>query len=79
MAKAKIQRVTPRADGTWQHKADGNTKATKITQTQQEAVQSAVKVAKKQGGEVVIQGKDGKIQSKDSYGRDPHPPKDKEH
>lgn len=79
MAKPKIQRVTIRPDGTWQHKADGNTRATKVTQTQQEAIQSAVQTAKREGGEVVVHGKDGRIRSKDSYGRDPHPPADKEH
>ena len=26
-----------------------------------------------------IRGRDGKIRSKDSYGADPNPPKDKEH
>jgi uncharacterized protein YdaT len=79
MAKPKTQRVTPRPDGTWQHKADGNERATKITQTQQQAIESAIEVAKHQGSEVVVYGKDGKIRSKDSYGNDPNPPKDKEH
>lgn len=75
----KIQRVTRRSDGKWQHKADGNKRATKVTKTQKEAIESAKKVAKKQKTEVVVHGRDGKIRSKDSYGRDPNPPKDKEH
>lgn len=79
MAKPKVQRVTPRPDGKWQHQADGNKKATKVTDTQKEAIDSATSVAKNQGGEVVVQGKDGKIRSKDSYGKDPNPPKDTEH
>jgi uncharacterized protein YdaT len=76
---AKTQRVTRRKDGKWQHKADGNKRATRITNTQQEAWDSAKAVAQKQGGEVVVHGTDGKIRSKDSYGNDPHPPKDTEH
>lgn len=31
------------------------------------------------GVEHVIHGRDGKIQDKDSYGRDPHPPHDRKH
>lgn len=77
--KQNTQRVTPRPDGKWQHKADGNQRATKITDTQRQAQQSAIQVAKKQKSEVVVHGKDGKIRSKDSYGRDPNPPKDTEH
>jgi hypothetical protein len=78
-SKSTTQRVTKRPDGKWQHKADGNKRATKVTATQKEAEMSAIKVAKKQGSEVVIHGEDGKIRSKDSYGNDPNPPKDKEH
>lgn len=36
-------------------------------------------IAKKQGTELVIHGRDGKIQDKDSFGHDPCPPKDKKH
>ena len=78
-AQPKTQRVTPRPEGGWQHKGDGNERATRVTQTQKEAIESAVEVAKRQGGEVVVHGKDGKIRSKDSYGNDPNPPKDSEH
>ena len=37
------------------------------------------KAAKKKKTEVVIHGRNGKIRSKDSYGNDPNPPKDREH
>ena len=79
MSRSKIQRVTKRRDGKWQHKADGNERATKIADTQREAQESAIRVAKRQGGEVVVHGEDGKIRSKDSFGKDPNPPKDREH
>lgn len=68
------QRVTRRPDGKWQHKQDGNQRATKVTDTQQEAIKSAVDMAKRLGGEVIIQGEDGKIRSRDSYGKDTNPP-----
>jgi hypothetical protein len=79
VAKGKNQWVTPRSDGKWQHKGEGNKKATKVTDTQEEARQSAEDVARNKGGEVIVQGEDHKIVSKDSYGKDPNPPKDKEH
>jgi Uncharacterized protein conserved in bacteria (DUF2188) len=34
--------------------------------------------AKRDGVDLVIHGRDGKIRSKDSYGNDPNPPKDTE-
>lgn len=77
--KGGTQRVTPRPDGQWQHRGDGNERTTRVTATQREAIDSARSVAQNQETEVVVHGKDGRIRSKDSYGRDPNPPKDKEH
>jgi len=34
---------------------------------------------KKSKSELIIQNTEGKIRSKDSYGNDPYPPKDKEY
>lgn len=79
MPRPKTQRVTRRPDGTWQHKADGNERATRVTQTQRDAEDSAISVARNQGGEVVVHRPNGRIRSKDSYGNDPCPPEDKEH
>lgn len=72
-------RVTPNSDGGWKVKADVASRAAKITDTKQRAVDAAKQIAKNQGAELTIHGRDGKIQSKDSYGADPCPPKDKEH
>ncbi|MCR8929738.1 DUF2188 domain-containing protein [Priestia megaterium] len=69
------QHVTPRKDGGWQVKGAGNSKATSIHDTQKEAIDAAKKIAKNQGQEVVIHGKNGQIRAKDSYGNDPYPPK----
>ena len=62
----------------WAVKGEGNTKVTKITNTQKEAIDIAREIAKNQKSELIIQNKKGKIRSKDSYGNDPCPPKDKE-
>lgn len=74
----KNQWVSPRNDG-WGVKGEGNTKDTKHFHTQKEAQEYAIQIAKNQGSEVIIQGKNGRIVSKDSYGNDPCPPKDTEH
>lgn len=66
-------------DGKWAVKGEGNQKVTKIADTQKEAIKVAKEIAKNQESELIVQGKHGKIVSKDSYGNDPCPPKDKEH
>ncbi|CAM3824329.1 MULTISPECIES: DUF2188 domain-containing protein [Paenibacillus] len=68
------QHIVPHKDG-WAVKPEGSNKPTKVTDTKQEAVKIGRHIAKNQGTELVIHGKDGKIQSKDSHGRDPYPPK----
>ncbi len=74
----KTQRVLPRKDG-WAVKGDGNSRDTSHHERKEDAVKEAIKIAKNQGSEVVIHGRNGQIQSKDSYGNDPNPPRDKEH
>lgn len=74
----KNQWVTKRDNG-WAVIGEGNSRATAITKTQKEAAEIAKNIAINQRSEVIIQGRDGKIRSKDSYGNDPLPPKDKEH
>jgi hypothetical protein len=63
----------------WAVKGEGNTKVTKIAKTQKEAIDIGKKIAKNQKSELIIQNTEGKIRSKDSYGNDHCPPKDKEH
>jgi hypothetical protein len=71
--------VTQHPDGGCQKKKENSERSSGKYPTQKEAINSAVEQAKKEGVEVIVQGKDGKIRSKDSYGNDPNPPKDKEH
>ncbi|AGA79421.1 MULTISPECIES: DUF2188 domain-containing protein [Bacteroidota] len=77
MAK-KNQHVVPRGDN-WAVKGAGNEKATKIVGTQKEAIKIAREIAINQQSEVVIHRPNGTIRDKDSYGNDPHPPKDTKH
>lgn len=75
MAKGKNQHVVKHPDG-WAVKGERNSRVTKVTKTQSEAIEVAEKIAKKQHSDTKIHGKDGKIRSGNSYGNDPCPPKD---
>lgn len=71
----KNQHVTPHSGGGWQVKGAGNQKSTHITQTKKEAVNLAREISKNQSSELFIHGRNGQIQSRDSHGNDPYPPK----
>jgi uncharacterized protein YdaT len=70
--------VVPHTDG-WAVKKEGNSRATSIHDTQKEAQQAAIPIAKQGHTEVVTHGRDGRIRDSDSYGNDPNPPKDTKH
>ena len=74
----KNQWVSPRGDR-WGVHGEGSSRDTKLFDTQREAADFAREIAKRRKGEVIIQRPDGRIRSKDSYGNDPCPPKDREH
>lgn len=63
----------------WAIKRTGAKRASKVFDTQKAAAEYSRKVAKRGGAERVIQGREGRIRDKDSYGNDPNPPKNKEH
>jgi hypothetical protein len=66
----KNQHVVPHQKQ-WAVVGAGNSKATKITSTQQEAIVLATQIAKNQTSELLIHGKNGRIREKNSYGNDP--------
>lgn len=70
----KNQHVVPNGNN-WAVKGEGNSKNTRNTQTQKEAINIARTIARKEQSELIIHGKDGQIRQKDSYGNDPFPPK----
>lgn len=71
----KNQHVVPDKNGGWNVKGAGNSRATKHTETQSEAIQIAKNIAKNQGSELFIHGKNGRIRERNTYGDDPFPPK----
>jgi len=74
----KNQHVVPHGEA-WAVKGAGNSKATKVVNTQAEAIEIAREIAINQKSEVVIHRPDGRIRDKDSFGNDSNPPKDKKH
>ena len=70
--------VSPQ-DGKWKVKTEGAVKANKLFDTQTEAAAYGRQMAKNQKSELIIQRPNGTIRSKDSFGNDPCPPRDREH
>ena len=72
----KNQHVVPH-NGKWAVKGENNKRVTKKFPTQNEAIKKAEEIAKNQKSETKIHNKKGAIRAGNSYGNDPHPPKDK--
>jgi len=77
MAKTTNIHVVHRNDG-WVVRKEGTSRATSVHQTQRDAVDAGRKIARDQSAELVIHGRDGRIRDRDSYGRDPMPPHDRQ-
>ncbi|MBC7312848.1 MAG: DUF2188 domain-containing protein [Rhizobium sp.] len=74
MSNKRNQHVVPHADG-WAVKGVGSERATKVVETQREAIGIARGIAQNQKTEMLIHGENGRIRERNSYGNDPHPPK----
>lgn len=67
------QHVVPHPGG-WAVKPEGG-RASSVHPTQQDAIDRGREVARNQGSELLIHGRDGRIRERDSHGHDPYPPK----
>ena len=67
--------VVPNPGGGWDVKRGGNERASSHHDKKQEAIDQAREVSRRQGTELRIHNKDGRIGSSDSHGGDPYPPK----
>lgn len=76
MAK-RSHHVVPAPSGGWSVKREGADRASKHFEKQSHAIEWARTASKEEKGELVIHGRDGTVRAKDSYGRDPLPPRDK--
>ena len=79
MAKKRNVWVSPRPDGDWAVQREGAERASRVEDRKADAVSTARDLARRDGVELIIQGGDGKIQGRESYGSDPFPPRDTEH
>ena len=70
----KAQHVVPR-DGKWAVRKTGANRVTRSFETQREAIEAARDIARNQRTELYIHGRAGRIRERDSYGKDPFPPK----
>lgn len=66
--------TTKREDG-WAVKKEGSSRASSVHNTQAEAWSETRRLARGAGVEALLQGTDGKIRTRNSYGNDPYPPK----
>lgn len=78
MSKRNVH-VSKNPEGGWKVKREGAEKASSVHKTQGDAIDQARNTAKRDGVEVVIHDRQGRIRDKDSYGNDPNPPKDTKH
>ena len=77
MSKKDVH-VVPHKDG-WATRNEGAGRVGKHHDTQQGAIEQGRQQAIRQQSELVIHRKNGTIRDSDSYGNDPHPPKDRKH
>lgn len=73
MSKPPVHTV-PHGDG-WANRRQGSTRVSKTFETKAEAQAAGRKTAMLENTEHIIHNRDGRIGSRNSYGRDPHPPK----
>jgi len=74
MSRRKNQHVIPH-QGKWAVKGYGNTKYTAVTKLKKDAIRIAKKIAFNQNTELFIHKRNGVITNRNSYGKDPFPPK----
>lgn len=74
MAKKRHVHVV-KSEGQWAVKKEGSARATSTHKTQDQAWKAGRRVAKKEGSEAFLHGRDGRIKERNTYSRDPHPPR----
>jgi Uncharacterized protein conserved in bacteria (DUF2188) len=77
MPKAK-QHVVPSQRGGWAVRRSGASRASRVFETQRDAVSYARHVARKEGAALYIHDRDGTIRHRDTYGPDPISPRSKD-
>ncbi len=63
--------VVPNPNGGWDNKRGGATRAGSHHDTKREAIDAARRMSQREGSELKIHNRDGKIGQSDSHGNDP--------
>ena len=71
--------ITHRKDGDWAVKGEGDSKASSLHKTQRDAIEAGRPIAQNNKSELVIHDIKNQIRDKDSFGKDPSPPRDNKH
>lgn len=77
MARKSDVHVSKHGSSSWKVTQSGERLSTHRTQANADA--RAGQIARRDGVDRVTHGRDGRIRSKDSFGHDPNPPRDREH
>ncbi|MCE6950123.1 DUF2188 domain-containing protein [Cereibacter sphaeroides] len=70
----KNQHIVPHPKG-WAVRGAGNDRATSVHPTQRQAIDAGRDIARNQGSELFVHGENGRIRERNTYGKDPFPPK----
>ncbi|NLI92702.1 MAG: DUF2188 domain-containing protein [Peptococcaceae bacterium] len=76
MPRKSVHVIPNNNQGGWSVKKGGAQRASVHTETKSDAIKMGRVISQRSGSELIIHGKDGKIQRADSHGKDPCPPKD---
>ncbi|MFN0104909.1 MAG: DUF2188 domain-containing protein [Bryobacteraceae bacterium] len=76
--KEHRQHVVPDQRDAWSVRRAGADRATRVFSTKSAAIAYARDLAKKAGSELYVHAKDGSIRDRETYGRDPYPPRTSE-
>ncbi len=75
MAKKSNHVVPSKEKGGWAVLKSGSSRASKSFETKEDAVKYGRELSRKEQTELYIHKRDGLIQDRNSYGKDPFPPK----
>ncbi|OWY12223.1 hypothetical protein B6V72_14025 [Thioclava sp. F34-6] len=75
MSDGKNYWTQRRPDGNWESRREGGERASHIAPTQEQAWERTRDLARTSGGEAYLRGRNGQIRERNTYGKDPYPPK----
>ena len=66
---------TSKSSHGWAVKKDGSTRVSSVHSSQSDAWTEARRLARGSGGQAYLKGTDGRIKARNTYGKEPFPPK----